>query len=843
VAPTTPEANYDGSQSQPRISQEFSAAGDARQAVQGAGVQNVYLTGSNQNIRTIVSVVPPFGQRNQNLPLRGRDELLSELTDSDHGRQVWVIHGLGGAGKTSLALEASFRANERGTEVWWVSAVDTATLTAGMEAVGRRLGISQQDLGYGDAADLIWHRLSARSEPWLLVVDNADQPQILRGAGDSVADGRGWLRPSIGQAGMVVVTSRYGTDDWGSWCHRHRLGMLPDVDAADVLADCTGHHPRLGGADDAELLAARLGGLPLALKIAGSYLASTAALPVAFVDSTTITTYRTYWNAMNSGASEDRHAASDNRMTQAGVLSLIGQILELSLDRLDDRQMPEARQVLRFLATLADAPIPYELMLKPDFMAADSMFEGITGPRLWEIVSSLDSFGLLEVSLPAPAIGDLGVAQLHPLIRDTSRVQMDSQDQIHALRLAALLLDEATEALDAQIPETWSAWQLLTPHVIEIFRQLSDLADPNYDALKTAAHTAYMTAMYQSERGFRAQAEELYRDVLEIQTRILGPENLSTLNTRHQLAHQISARGDHAGAEAEHAAVLDIMLQSLGPDNMDTLITRHCLAHQVSARGDHSTAVAEHRIVLEAQTKMLGPDSRRTLNTRRCLATEIGLLGDHASAEAELRIVLEAQIRTLEADDTAILSTRFELAWEILKQGDHEAAEAEYRSLLEEEERIFGPNHPHTLQVRFDLAILMSNRDDHEGALAGYTAVLEAQMRTLEPNDPQIMRSRQHRAIELRVLGDYAGALKEFRIVLEMQTLILGPENPESLMTRHQLAHVVEHYNQEEAASEFKSVLEIQERVLGPDNPNTQETLRCLGHLLASDPISKSEIP
>ena len=67
-----------------------------------------------------MSIAPPVGQRDESLPMRGRDGLLAELTGA--GARVRVLHGLGGCGKTRLALEAAFRAQQRGAEVWWVSA-------------------------------------------------------------------------------------------------------------------------------------------------------------------------------------------------------------------------------------------------------------------------------------------------------------------------------------------------------------------------------------------------------------------------------------------------------------------------------------------------------------------------------------------------------------------------------------------------------------------------------------------------------------------------------------------------------------------------------------------------
>ena len=64
-----------------------------------------------------------------------------------------------------------------------------------MRALVRRVGVTDEELQHGDAADLLWRGLSERSQEWLLVIDNADDPQILAGPGGRIADGTGGLRP------------------------------------------------------------------------------------------------------------------------------------------------------------------------------------------------------------------------------------------------------------------------------------------------------------------------------------------------------------------------------------------------------------------------------------------------------------------------------------------------------------------------------------------------------------------------------------------------------------------------------------------------------------------------
>src|SRR6202050_4309780 len=335
------------------LAQDARAFDQSSKAIRGAGQQYVYFGDRDRPTEATISVAPPYGQR-ANLPLRGRDQLLAVLTDPRQACRVHVVHGLGGCGKTRLALEVAHLAEQARTEVWWVPATDESTFLSAMHAVGRRLGVTDAELAHGDAADVIWRRLHGRGEPWLLVIDNADDPSLLAGAGSSVADGLGWLRPvHAGAAGRGLVPSREGSRAvWSTWCLSHRLGMLADAEAGAVLADYAGHRASLGTEEEAESLAARLGGLPLALKIAGSYLAESAEIPAAFAEPGTITTYLGYRDAIDPAG---------EHLSQDQALSLIGRTWDLTLDRLDGR-VPEARELLRLLSCLADAPIPYELL-------------------------------------------------------------------------------------------------------------------------------------------------------------------------------------------------------------------------------------------------------------------------------------------------------------------------------------------------------------------------------------------------------------------------------------------------------------------------------------------------
>ncbi|MFD0577948.1 AAA family ATPase [Dactylosporangium darangshiense] len=194
--------------------------------------------------------------------VRGRDELLRELlvevrAPSGH---PWVLHGLGGAGKSTVAMELARQAQAEGIDVYWVEALD---IDRGMADVARRLGVDPTALLLGRATGLslpeaIWGRLAAAERPWLLVFDNADDPNDPKGLG-SPASGTGWFRAS--ERGMVLATTRRADPAaWGPASVLRPVPILPAQDGGRILLD---HAPEGGSEEQARALADRLGGLPL----------------------------------------------------------------------------------------------------------------------------------------------------------------------------------------------------------------------------------------------------------------------------------------------------------------------------------------------------------------------------------------------------------------------------------------------------------------------------------------------------------------------------------------------------------------------------------------------------
>jgi len=440
--------------------------------------------------------------------------------------------------------------------------------------------------------------------------------------------------------------------------------MLAAGEAVQVLADRTGvHHGRLGGDSDAKSLADRLGRLPLALRIAGSFLAEMAEVPSAFADPASIRSYLTYREVLESGdlrAVFPSRATSD--LTPDQARDIIDRTWELSLDQLESRQFSEARRLLRLLSCLADAPIPYELLLHPPTLASSPLFANITGPRLWQVLQALAGFGLIELTRGQDQVLPR-VIRLHPLVRGTSRSQ---GEQGEYLALAASLARAAAEVPDAagspEDPSTWPRWQVLAPHALHVFEAMTSAAVYPDEALIAAAYAADRAASYQATQGLISTAKAIHRAVLPVRMRTLGPDHPDTIDTRHSIARRLAERADYDNAEIEYSRTLEAMRRTLGPDNIETLNLRHNIAALVSFRGNYAQAEAQYRDILAIKLKTLSQDHEYVLLTRHEIARMMSEQGRYADAEVEFRSVLAGRTSTLGADNYGTLVTRSQLA-------------------------------------------------------------------------------------------------------------------------------------------------------------------------------------
>jgi tetratricopeptide (TPR) repeat protein len=671
--------------------------------------------------------------------LRYVDLLLNGGDDDRQQRHagVVVLHGIGGIGKTTVALEIAQRALARGVTTWWVPADDPESMRAALYAVAFSAGAEDYDFDHAHPADVLWRCLNRMQGPWLLVIDNADDPTALDGQGRALADGVGWLRPPRHRQGNVIVTSRDGRGErWASWVHLRHVPALEPDSGGDMLVDLA---PDAGRRDDARALAVALGGLPLALELAGRYLASAATDPLP--PSGGAVSFAAYQSSLDQRLVEPpmSDCGLDNTGENRRPLSTTW---EMSLDLLTRQGHDLARPLLRLIACFAAAPLPYRRLIRPEILQQSPLFPNATPTRLNSCLRALAGLGLVVVEdgsqdTSAGVGAWSGQLTMHPLVRAATRSNMRLSDEPTThVRLMTDLLVAATDDLDPGNATDWHQWAALAPHCLAVLGLVTADAPTTAQTRSAALLPARRAAWYRYMAGLYQQAETDFRAVLDVATGVLGETHPDTLDVRNNLARCIRETGRGPLAEVELRSVLDVAREHLGDEDPITINTRINLARTIRESGRSAAAESEFRSIVKIARKALGEDHPDTLVAWLNLAVTLREQGRHAEAEADYRAVLAAWRRNFPEEDLTTLDIRYELAETMRQGGSPRAAEDEYRAILATAQAVYGSDHPNMLIIRHGLASALQASGRPEAARAELHQILQLRQSRLGAEHP-----------------------------------------------------------------------------------------------------------
>jgi CRP-like cAMP-binding protein/tetratricopeptide (TPR) repeat protein len=771
-------------------------------------------------------VAPPLGK----LPpeVRGREALTAELRRALRpypwrASRAFVIAGMGGLGKSTIALAAARMARERGYRVWWVRAADTAQLTSGMLEVLRELGAPEAVTGpvregAQTAPERAWEFLNSdrgAGRRWLLVFEGADNPAVLAGAdAGTPADGTGWLRAD--PAGMVIVTTRIRDPRvWGTKVTLRELRPLDDEAGAEVLRDRAPEIADPGGREAREL-SRRLGGLPLALHLAGTYLGS------PFARWSTFAGYRQALDGVELPA-----ALTDIEEQGADIHATVQRTWDLSLDALAAEGMPQARPLLLVLSCFAPAtPIPAWLLQLPPLGDLLTRRTGQADDHderrgLTDGLRGLSRTGLVDISASSGPAG-LNAVMVHLVVADANRIRLAASpaaERVAVQETAVALLEAATAGLDPVRPADWPAWRRLRAHMNAVIDLLADTLDPAVLARLLTVSAVGTEALLGAGR--LAAAGKLAQASVAASAFLPG-EDPAALGARGYLARTLVRRGRSGEAEEIYRDLLAARIRIQGERHLDTLATRHDLAAALGVQGRFGAAEELYRQLIGDDNRLRGPGHRETLAARASLARMIGLLGRYAEAEELSRHVLDDQLRVLGPDHPDCLSTRQNLARLAGKAGRYAEAERLYRAVLADRRRVLGDDHPDTLATRHRLSRIIGQRGRYGEAEELCHQILADRRRLLDEDHPDNLSTRHRLARVLGLQGRYADAEPMFRQVLAARRRTLGDDHPATLVTQHRLGWLIGRQGRYgEAIDLVSQALGSQRDLLGDDHPDT----------------------
>ena len=655
--------------------------------------------------------------------------------DENPEPRIVVLYGLGGAGKSSMAVEYAYRHLAEVRLAWQFAAADLAVLADEFGELAAQLGV-RNFLARRNWVATVHGVLARYPARWLLVFDNAVDAA-------SVAE---FLPPS--GPGRVLVTSQNPAWQTGQTME---VSVLPPEIAADFLVQLTGDPDRQAAED----LAEELDGLPLALAQAAAYMQATGDRLAEYLE-----TFRQRRADMLARGASIRHGKT------------VASTWALAFGRLQ-QDTPTAVGLLRLMAHCAPEAIPLRLLLQPRPGLVEQLVQEVA-PLLADQLIAKDAIAALRRFSLVTHVGE-GQWSVHRLVQAVTVDQMPA-DVADQWRQATAALVEAAIPGDPQLPATWPTYAALVPHA----RAVLDLTS---GGLWQIARYLGFSGSYLAARDLSRQIANAYAE-----DEAYGPEHPKTLAACRDLVGWTGRAGDAAEARDQFAALLPIIERVLGPEHPDTLVTRHELAVWTGEAGDPAGARDQLAALLPIRERVLGPEHPRTLATLGSLAYLTGEAGDPAGARDQYTALLPIYERVLGPEHPDTLATRHDLAWTTGEAGEAAAARDQAAALLPIRERILGPDHPDTLATRSNLARRTGQAGDAAGARDQFAALLPIRERVRGPDHPETLITRSLLARWTGEAGDAAGARDQLAALLPIIERVLRPEHPETLVTRHDLA-------------------------------------------------------
>ena len=640
------------------------------------------------------------------------DDLRAALT-SGKGAAVTgrALHGLGGIGKTRLAIEYALRHEADYSALLFVRADDPATMNAGLAALtsAEVLDLPEKEAKEDQAKVEAAFRWLEAHPTWLMILDNVDDDEAVKAVAELMARLKG---------GQVIVTAR--ASNFPGSIRKLSLDALDEDAATEFLLERT-RDDRAAAPDDvtqARELAHELGGLALGLEQTGAYI---ARQHIGFAR------YLKLWREKRDSVLNwfDRTTMSyDHDVGLAATWAA-------SVEKLT----PESCRLLDRLAFFAPEPIPNSLLdvAVPGEAVDYDAYEARAG--------------LYAYSLATQAKGEDGAAKgfvVHRLVQDFARRAMTDERRGQALREALAWVNAAFGG-DPSDVRNWPVLDRLGPHALAVARGADEagIVGPIGPLLNDVAILSYSKARY-------AEAEPLLRRSLAIDEKVHGQAHPIVAIRLSNLAELLRATNRLREAEplirravaideaspnpinpdaASRLIVLGLLLRdsgrlgeaepfvrralaideaSFGPDHPDVAVDLNNLAGLLQETNRLGAAEPLYRRALAIDEASFGPDHPRLANRLNSLAAFLYASDRLREAEPFFRRALAINEVRLGRDHPQVATSLNNLA--TLLQATHRLTEAEplYRRALAICEESLGMEHPNTVTARENLAALLA---------------------------------------------------------------------------------------------------------------------------------------
>ena len=507
----------------------------------------------------------------------GRDRELQDVENALAARGIQAISGLGGVGKSQMAVEYAWRHRGDYGAILWANAATEQSLIANYADIARLLELPKRDAtDQADVRDAVVAWLGEHDR-WLLIFDNVDDTALLD------------QRFPRARAGHVLLTSRRQEFQTLGILQPLRLQELGVQDGRDFLLKRTGRDE----SEAAEALARELGGLPLALEQAAAYIVDRQAR---------IETYLASYRKRQLELLEKHLPALGAHSASVSTT--------WSLNFAEVERFPASADLLRLSAFLAPDAIPLELLqrgavqLPMSIVMADG-FDDPLGPD--ELLAPLTRYSLIRRDV---AVNTFAV---HRLTQAVLRHELDAGQQREWAERATMVVSAAFPSVEFK---TWPLCERLLPHAVACAGWIEGW---NIDSAG-AGRLLNQAALYLEARSRYSEAEPLLVRALELARRTLGANDSGLATQLNNLANLYNMLGRSSEAETLLLQALEVYSRQATPDEGAMSFPLDNLADLYRKQRRYAEAEPLFRRSLAIAERIFGAESLETASTLNSLA-------------------------------------------------------------------------------------------------------------------------------------------------------------------------------------------------------------------------------
>ncbi|KAK8028960.1 hypothetical protein PG991_006016 [Apiospora marii] len=684
------------------------------------------LNGS-ENSRRKSHFLVPFS-RNENFV--GREDILGQLlerlppTAQPNACQRTVIEGLGGIGKTQVAIEAAYHVRQAHPDcsVFWVPAVDMTMFENAYREIGQALEVKGIEDDKADVKALVKAALG-RDEvgPWLLIIDNADDTLLL-------TQGQLVSYLPFNRAGSILFTTR---NHQVAACFEARQGtfgldQLSDPESVQLLHQ--GLQPnQISDPQRTTELLNYLVYLPLAIRQASAYMVRQMNVTVAkYLEYCTSSDQTMIKMLSKDFDDQDRYQAIRNPVATTWLISF-EQI---------SRDDALAADCLRCICYFEEKDIPVTLLPT----GADELERD-------EAISTLRAYAFI-LDRGTPDRFDV-----HRLVRLVMRNWVQTWGEQR--QQVTDIVWQLSEEFPWPTHETRDMWTWYSK-AEEMHRETLALRE----TVLGRGHPSTLASMNNlalvlDSQGKYAEAEEMHRQTLALKGTVLGREHPDTLDSMNNLALVLNSQGKYSEAEEMHREELRLCKKLQGREHPSTLASMNNLALVLDSQGKYSEAEEMHREELRLCKKLRGREHPSTLASMNNLALVLDSQGKYSEAEEMHREELRLCKKLRGREHPSTLASMNNLALVLKNQGKYSEAEEMHRQTLALRETVLGREHPDTLASMNNLANVLDSQGKYAEAEEMHRQTLALRETVLGRGHPSTLDSMNNLAIVLGNQGKY----------------------------------------------------------------------------------------